>query len=89
MEIDDFGKQIDSLDDLATQWHCDEVFPMAANLQLVFYRPTDIKKVKPENVLVKVLLNEREVKLPIATKTAPYYPYTKVAEYYRNKLAQK
>lgn len=88
MELDHYGTQIDNLDDLATKWHCDEVFPMAANLQLIFYRPTDKKQIKPENVLVKILLNEKEASLPIETDTAPYYQYKKLAEYYRTKLSQ-
>ena len=54
---------------------------MAANVQFVFYR----KSVGGE-ILVKVLLNEREVSLPVKSKLAPYYNWRDVEGYYRAKL---
>lgn len=63
-------------------WHACHVFPMAANLQFIFYRrdPHD------SNVLVKVLLNEHEVHLPLPSASAPYYPWADVRKYYLEKL---
>lgn len=55
---------------------------MASNIQMVFYRN------KQNDILVKVLLNEREVRLPVPTRRAPYYKWTDVRAYYRQKLAQ-
>ena len=38
------------------------------------------------DVLVKVLLNEKEAKLPVKTDVAPYYHWKDVESYYREKL---
>lgn len=43
--------------------------PMGANIQMVLYRNTEGK------VLVRLLLNEQDMKLPIECKTAPFYPW--------------
>ena len=37
-------------------------------------------------MLVKVLLNEKEAKLPVATTTYPYYKLKDVRDYYNTKL---
>ena len=37
------------------------------------------------DVLVKVLLNEKETKLPVKTDIAPYYHWKDVESYYRGK----
>ncbi len=38
------------------------------------------------DVLVKVLLNEKEAKLPVKTDVAPHYHWKDVESYYREKL---
>ena len=43
--------------------------PMGANIQMVLYRNTEGK------VLVRLLLNEQDMKLPIESATAPFYPW--------------
>ena len=63
-------------------WLAYKVFPMAANLQFIFYR----KNFDDQDILVKVLLNENEATLPIKSKTAPYYKWSEVRQYYLNKL---
>lgn len=63
---------------------CDfRITPMAANLQLVFYR----NPMWPGEVLVKFLHNEREVSIPVSTDIEPYYRWTDVAAYYEKVLA--
>lgn len=63
-------------------WRCQEIFPMAGNIQLVFYRST----APDAPVLVKALLNEREVTLPIDGAQAPYYPWPAVRALWQNAL---
>ena len=58
------------------------VFPMASNLQFVFYR----ENLYDKDVLVKVLLNEQEATLPIESDIAPYYRWSEVRRYYLAKL---
>ena len=59
----------------------DKIIPMAANIQMVFYR-----KPGTENVLVKFLLNENETTIPhLNAKTAPYYPWSSFKPYLQNR----
>ena len=51
----------------ALYWQDFNVTPMAANVQFVFY------KNKKNDCLVKVLLNENELMLPLDSDTPPYY----------------
>ena len=83
MDINGFGFQTMDLEEIEKHgWWCFKVFPMAANLQLVFYRenPAD------QDVLVKVLLNEQEAQLPVTTDCAPYYHWADVRRFYLKKL---
>lgn len=53
-----------------------QISPMAANVQLIFFRD------KNNDVIVKVMLNEREVSLPVATDIAPYYHWNDLRNYF-------
>ena len=55
----------------------DKLIPMAANIQLVFYR-----KDGSDDVLVKFLLNENETSIPVKTDCAPYYHWNDVKRYW-------
>ena len=55
----------------------DKLIPMAANIQLVFYR-----KDGSDDILVKFLLNENETSVPVATDCAPYYHWADVKRYW-------
>ena len=63
-------------------WVNYRIFPMGANIQLVFYRHNTGNK----DLLVKVLLNENEATLPIKSNTAPYYKWSEVRQYYLDKI---
>ena len=63
-------------------WVNYRIFPMGANIQLVFYR----RNTGDKEVLVKVLLNENEATLPIKSDTAPYYKWSEVRDYYIKKI---
>ena len=41
---------------------------------------------KSPEVLVKIMLNEREVDLPLKSDVAPYYKWDEVRNYYKNVL---
>ena len=83
LELDSCGISVANPDSLDRYWRNYNIFPMACNIQLVFYRP---KKGKAGDVLVKALLNERETTLPIATSQWPYYKWTDFRKYYVDKL---
>ena len=83
LELDSCGISVESPDSLDRYWRNYNIFPMACNIQLVFYRPT---KGREGDVLVKALLNERETTLPVATKQWPYYRWADLRRYYTEKL---
>ncbi len=61
------------------EWPVYQITPMAANLQIVFYR-------KGDDVIVKFLHNERETKIPIESIDGVYYRWNDVREYYLSRL---
>lgn len=81
LELDHYGDIYTDYEKLSDQWRAYEIFPMASNVQFVFFR-----KKGSADVLVKVLLNEHETKLPVKTDLAPYYHWKDVEAYYRVKL---
>lgn len=58
-----------------------KIAPMAGNIQLVFFRD---KKHPEQPVLVKFMLNEREIGIPVQTETFPFYRWDDVKAYYRD-----
>ena len=82
LELGNCGAKVDDLEKLDEQWRNYKIFPMACNIQLVFYRPVNGKG----DILVKALLNEREVTLPVKTKQYPYYKWKDLRKYYQDKL---
>ena len=81
MELDNCGKNIDNLDELADQWQNYKIFPMGCNIQMIFY-----KKAGSKDILIKVLLNEKETTLPVETDMKPYYHWKDLRAYYEKKL---
>lgn len=61
-------------------WQDYRVSPMAANLQLVFFRN------EAGDVLVKLLHNEREVHLPLVAVEGPYYDWKELRRYFMGLL---
>jgi broad specificity phosphatase PhoE len=87
------GIETADMENLHKVWRDYEISPMAANIQLVFYKSS--KKGAP--ILVKVMLNEIEQKLPVTCDTAtvkncpavPYYRWEDVKEFYGKIAAGK
>ncbi|MBR6283080.1 MAG: histidine acid phosphatase [Muribaculaceae bacterium] len=82
MELDNVNYSTWDLDNLHLYWQDYNIFPMACNIQMVFYRPVDGGQ---GDILVKVLLNEREATLPVATE-GPYARWADLRDYYQRKL---
>lgn len=57
-------------------WQNYRVSPMAANIQLIFFR-----KKGSDDVLVKFMLNENETSIPVKTDVAPFYHWKDVREF--------
>ena len=72
------------LENLDKYWQTYKVFPMAANIQFVYFR-----KAGSDDILMLPLLNEREATLPVATDVAPYYHWNDVRDYFIDKLSRQ
>ncbi len=59
MNLNGLGASVSDLDRIADVWSIDRIIPMAANIQMVFYRN------RAGEVLVHFSLNEQEATLPI------------------------
>ncbi|MCM1293077.1 MAG: histidine-type phosphatase [Bacteroides sp.] len=81
MDLDSLGTQIDDLTKVTDYWRNYEIIPMGANIQMIFYRPIG-RPYTDDEVLVKALLNEREVTLPATPVDGPYYRWTDVRKAY-------
>ena len=97
MQLPVANAKVSDLSKLHEQWNDFRIIPMAANLQMIFY------KAQSKPILVKILYNEIEQTLPVPcgvsdqrreTKnerkcpTAPYYRWDDVREFY-NALLKK
>lgn len=81
MELGNTAPRIEHMEDISEHWRSYEIFPMACNIQLIFYRNH-----QDNDILVKALLNEHEVTIPVTTDKAPYYHWDDVKRYYTEKL---
>lgn len=83
LELDSCNIAVSDTAHLDKYWRDYRIFPMASNIQLVFYRPADDGK---GDILVKALLNERETTLPVPTQQHPYYKWEELKKYYVEKM---
>lgn len=72
---------IDNPEDFYKGW-CDwKVAPMAANIQLIFFR-----KKNSDDILVKILHNEKETRIPVKTDMWPYYNWKDVKSFFKSQI---
>ena len=76
--------QTTDLESLDKYWQTYKIFPMAANLQFVYFRQAG-----NDDILLLPLLNEREATLPVETDVAPYYHWSDVRDYFIDKLSRQ
>jgi len=83
LDINGYGLQTDDLETLDEKgWADYRIAPMGGNIQIMYYR----EHAYDDDVLVKVLLNEHEARLPLESDIAPYYHWKDFREYYLRKL---
>jgi len=85
LDLNNSNAQVNQVDSLeARGWIGSRIFPMAANIQIVFYKNAR----KPNTgILVKALLNEEEATMPLpATGTPYYYRWDDFRKFYLAKL---
>ena len=71
----------DDMENLHKTFSIIRLIPMAANIQLVFFR-----KEGSDDILVKFLMNENETSIPLRTDCYPYYHWSDVSRYYRDMI---
>lgn len=82
LEIENSANVAQTLFNYPAVWRADKIIPMGANIQWIFYKSEQAN----QPILVKVLLNEREVHLPVKTACYPYYRWDIIKQFYVNKL---
>ena len=83
MELNDYGLKTADLNQLEKLgWANYRIAPFGSSVQVVYYR----KDKTDDDILIKVLLNGEEARLPIETNCAPYYHWQDVKRYYLRKL---
>lgn len=81
MEIEGCSSSVSDPEEFYMAFSDYKVSPMAGNIQLIFFRNN------ANDVIVKVLHNEREKHLPIATDIYPYYRWTDVKGFFEKKYS--
>lgn len=63
-----------------------KIAPMAGNIQIIFFRKPGLKNYSDEDILVKFMLNEREISIPVITDNFPFYKWSDVKKYYNQEV---
>lgn len=76
MGIDGCYSEVVRPEELTADYNVYAISPMASNLQLIFFRPTDGKG----DILVRAMLNEQDATLPIPSRNG-YYRWTDLRQH--------
>ena len=68
------------LDDIADVWQSYNISPMASNMQMVFF------KNKQGDVIVKFMMNEKEIAIDMPSDIFPFYRWNDVRNYLRKAI---
>lgn len=82
MQIDGWSTPVSDPSKIKDVWQSYNI-PMASNVQWIFY-----KNPKNSDILVRMMLNEKEVKLPLPGDLAPYYRWQDFKNYYTQVVNQ-
>ena len=76
LRLDNCYNSVEEPDEFYKAFSDFRIAPMAGNVQIVFFRN------KADDVIVKFMLNEREISIPVATDNFPFYRWKDVRDYY-------
>lgn len=82
IELPGCTNEEENMENYHLAWRDYLLSPMAANLQLVFFHND------AGQVLVKILLNEDEIYLPLDSPTAPFYPWNELRAKWLDKCSE-
>lgn len=80
MQIEGCSNQEADIEKFHLAWQDYRISPMGANLQIIFYRN------QANKIIVKFLLNEEEVTLPLKSGISPYYPWEEVRGFFEKQI---
>ena len=80
LDINGYSAKEDNIEKVYDKWLGRDISGMSTNIQWIFY------KNDKNDVLVKILHNEKDAELPITTSMKPYYKWEDVKNFYSNKL---
>ena len=80
MQIEEASGITSDPDQICEIWQDYRVTTMSSNIQWIFY------KNKKDDILVKIMLNEREARIPVDTDIWPYYHWSDVYDFYQGIL---
>ena len=80
LDINGYSEKEDIIEKVYDKWLGRDISGMSTNIQWIFY------KNDKNDILVKILHNEKDAELPIATSMKPYYKWDDVKNFYTNKL---
>ncbi|WP_297433276.1 histidine-type phosphatase [uncultured Cetobacterium sp.] len=80
LDINGYSAKEDNMEKVYEKWLGRDISGMSTNIQWIFY------KNDKNDVLVKILHNEKDAELPIATTMKPYYKWDDVKNFYTSKL---
>lgn len=83
MQIEGCNPKETEPEKIAERWSVFKLTPIAAYLQLVFYKKKDYS-----DILVKVIFNDHEVHIPLKTDIFPYYRWKDVRQFYEETLRE-
>lgn len=83
LHLDGCDNSVDDPEAFDSAFSTWKISPMAANLQLVFFRD---QKHPDKPVLVKFMLNEEEKSIPVETDIYPFYRWDDVKNYYKTEV---
>ncbi|MBQ3804476.1 MAG: 5'-nucleotidase C-terminal domain-containing protein [Prevotella sp.] len=90
LNLNGFGTHYANTDMLEQNgWYSYRMFPMASNVQIVFYQNPKAKDSSDDATLVKVMLNEREATMPQLTPVhgGVYYRWSDLRNYMLQRVA--
>ena len=83
LELNDFNVRTGRLDSLeAFGWTNYQMAPVGGRIEMIHYK----RDKDDDDMLIKVMLNGREARLPIKTDCPPYYHWNDVKRHYLRKL---
>lgn len=80
LRLDNCYNSVEEPDEFYKAFSDFRIAPMAGNVQIVFFRN------KADDVIVKFMLNEREISIPVKTDNFPFYRWNDVRDYYTSLL---